>query len=192
MLSIELLVRPIQTQYDLIAERQTQPIYPPQAPEQNIVKTCINYIYIVGNNRLEWTVCKDAYHHRCSIPPITNYYKTSNSWKCSRCKPIVGHGHATLLVPRNRQIFINYIKSICLTLKIDYIGDLMHLIRFIKKLNKKLNAFEKWSTSGIKSGVFLYLHYIKIQSEYFHYSAYFQYIVWRLNYVIINQCNFSI
>jgi len=42
MLSTKLLVRPIQTQYNPIAERQIQPIYPPQAPEQHIVKTCIN------------------------------------------------------------------------------------------------------------------------------------------------------
>ena len=86
MLSTELLVRPIQTQYNPIADRLTQPIYPPpQAPEQNIVKTCMNCIDIVGNNGLEWTVCKDAYHYRCSIPPITNYYQTLNCWKCSRC-----------------------------------------------------------------------------------------------------------
>ena len=71
-------------------------IYLPQVPEQNIVKTCLNCIYIVGNNELESTVCEDAYHYRCSIPPITNYYKTSNSWKCSRCKPIDGRGRATL------------------------------------------------------------------------------------------------
>ena len=86
MLSTELLVRPIQTQYNPIADRLTQPIYPPpQAPEQNIVKTCMNCIDIVGNNGLEWTVCKVAYHYRCSIPPITNYYQTLNCWKCSRC-----------------------------------------------------------------------------------------------------------
>ena len=80
MLSTELLVRPIQTQYNPIAERQIQPIYPLRAPEQNIVKTCINCIDIVANNGLDCTVCKDAYHNRCSIPLITNYYKTSNSW----------------------------------------------------------------------------------------------------------------
>ena len=30
------------------------------------------------------------------FPPITNYYKTSNSWKCSRFKAIVGRGRAKL------------------------------------------------------------------------------------------------
>ena len=29
-------------------------------------------------------------------PPINNYYKTSNSWKCPRCKKIVGFVHAAL------------------------------------------------------------------------------------------------
>ena len=30
------------------------------------------------------------------FPSINNCYKISNSCKCSRCKPIVGHGHAKL------------------------------------------------------------------------------------------------
>ena len=52
-LSAELLVRPIQTQYNTIAERLTQPIYPSQAQKQNIVKSCINCVDIIGNNGLE-------------------------------------------------------------------------------------------------------------------------------------------
>ena len=79
MLTTELLARPIQTQYNPIAERQIQPIYLPQASEQNIFKICINCIDIVDNNGLECTACKNAYHYICSIPSITNFYKFSNS-----------------------------------------------------------------------------------------------------------------
>ena len=35
---------------------------------QKFGKTCINCVGIFGNNRLEYTVCKDVYHYRCSVP----------------------------------------------------------------------------------------------------------------------------
>ena len=42
----------------------------------------------IDNNGIECTICKYTYHFKCPDLPITSYYKTSNTWKCSKFKLI--------------------------------------------------------------------------------------------------------
>ena len=53
-----------------------------------VVKVCFVCSDRIDNNGIECTVSKDNYHYKCPDSPITSYYKTSNTWKCSKCKHV--------------------------------------------------------------------------------------------------------
>ena len=77
------------TQYNHAHTRIVQPIFPllTNTPIL-IVQVCIVCSGRIDNNGIECTVCKETYHYKCTDPPITSYYKTSNTCKCSKCKPV--------------------------------------------------------------------------------------------------------
>ena len=67
-----------------VPTRIVQPIFPllTNIPIL-IVKFCIVYSDRIDGNRIECTVCKETCHYKCPDSPITSYYETSNTWKCS-------------------------------------------------------------------------------------------------------------
>ena len=77
----------LQTQYNHALIRIVQPIF---SLQNNIpiliVKICFVCSDRIDNNGIECTICKYTYHFKCPDLPITSYYKTSNTWKCSKFK----------------------------------------------------------------------------------------------------------